>query len=81
MTRFQKQASVKDLCRWTGVARSSQYYKAHPGPRGMKPSTHTFRRDQRIPNARVVDEIRSILGQDYCVYGYHIMTDALNVLG
>ncbi len=78
---FQKQANVKDLCQWTGVARSSQYYRAHPGPRGMKPSTHTMKQNVRLPNDMVIEEIRSILRQDYCVYGYHAMADALNVGG
>ncbi|MCI0554008.1 MAG: IS3 family transposase [Anaerolineae bacterium] len=81
MMQFQGQASVKELCQWTDVPKSSHYYKAHPGPRGMKPTTYTLKQDQLIPNERVVDEIRTILGQDYCVYGYHVMADALNVLG
>ena len=81
MMQFQNEANVKDLCKWTGVPKSSHYYKAHPGPRGMKPTTHTLRQDRLIPNEGVVDEMRSILGQDYCVYGYHVMADALNVLG
>jgi transposase InsO family protein len=79
--QFHNQASVKDLCEWTDVPKSSHYYKAHPGPRGMKPTTHTLKKDLLIPNERVIDEIRIILGQDYCVYGYHAMTDALNVEG
>lgn len=79
--QFQNQARIKDLCRWTDVPRSSHYYKAHPGPRGMRPTTHTLKQDQFVPNAHVVDEMRRILGQDYCVYGYHVMADALNVLG
>lgn len=47
----------------------------------MKPTTHTIHKGELVPNDRVVDEIRIILGQDYCVYGYHVMADALNVLG
>ena len=79
--QFHNQATIKELCKWTDVPRSSHYYKAHPGPRGMKPTTHTLLKDQLLPNERVLDEIRGILGQDYCVYGYHVMSDALNVLG
>ena len=81
MRQFRNQASVKALCQWTEVPKSSHYYKAHPGCRGMKSSTHTRKHDQLVLNEHVVEEVRGILGQDYCVYGYHAMTDALNVKG
>lgn len=81
MTRFQNRTTIKDLCTWTGVGKSSFHYKAHPGERGMKPSTHTVKESQLIPNANVVSDIREILGQDYCVYGYQMMTEELRGQG
>ena len=81
MSKFQDRTTLKDLCAWTGVQKSSYHYKAHPGERGMKASTHTFRYNEQIPNIEVVEQIRQVLGQDYCVYGYQIMTDELRGLG
>jgi transposase InsO family protein len=43
----------------------------------MKASTHTLQGNCMVSNRGVVEEIRGILGQDYCVYGYRIMTDQL----
>jgi transposase InsO family protein len=47
----------------------------------MKPSTHTIvgrgECEGIVENADVVDQIRVVLSQDYCVYGYHAMTREL----
>src|SRR5438105_2991146 len=81
MQRFENKAAIKDLCSWTGVGKSSFHYKAHPGERGMKAITHTIKHNDLVSNTDVVEEIRIVLGQDYCAYGYHIMTDELRVRG
>lgn len=81
MMRFESKVAIKDLCTWTGVAKSSFHYKAHPGERGMKASTHTLRQSELVSNTEVVEEMRTVLGRDYCVYGYQIMTDELRGLG
>lgn len=81
MIQFRAKAKATDLCKWTDLGRSSFYYKPHPGPRGMKPSTQTQKGTLMVDNAVVVEEIRAVLGQDYCLYGYHIMTDELRFRG
>lgn len=79
--KFKDRGSVKEICKWAEVSRSSFHYTAHPGQRGMKASTHTPKEECMVENTEVVEEIRQILGQDYCVYGYHVMTDELRGLG
>ena len=75
--RFKDRTAAGQLCKWADVSRSSYYYKAHPGNRGMKASTHTPIGDGLVENAMVVEQIRVILGLDYCVYGYRVMTSEL----
>lgn len=80
--RFKDRVPVEELCKWVDVARSSVYYHAHPGERGMKASTHTLKGECRVENAVVVDEIRQFLGDhEYCGYGYKNFTDVLRDLG
>ena len=75
--KFKDRASAKEICKWAEIPRSSFNYKAHPGPRGMKASTHTPIGDGLVENSLVVEQIRAILQLDYCVYGYHVMTSEL----
>lgn len=79
--KFKDRAAVKDICKWAEVPKSSFHYKAHPGQRGMKVSTHTPIGDGLVENAHVVEQIKAVLGLDYCVYGYHVMTSELRALG
>lgn len=79
--KFQDRGNVLELCKWAGVANSSFHYKAHPGQRGMKASTHTPIGDGLVENSLVVEQIRAILGLDYCIYGYHMMTSELRGMG
>lgn len=79
--QFRGRAAVEELCQWADVAKSSVYYLPHPGPRGMKASTHTARGEGSVENTAVVQEMRGILGHDYCVYGHKIMTDELRARG
>jgi transposase InsO family protein len=78
--KFQGRTNTEELCKWANVAISSFYYRAHPGPRGMKASTHTPIGDGLVENSLVVDQIRAILTMDYCVYGYQAMTRELRSL-
>lgn len=78
--KFRDRGSVKEICKWADLPRSSFHYKAHPGPRGMKASTHTPLGDCLVENSDVVEQMRAILGMDYCVYGYHAMTSELRGL-
>lgn len=75
--KFKDRTSVKELCKWAEIARSSFHYKAHPGQRGMKASTHTPIGDGLVENSHVVEQIIAVLQMDYCVYGYHAMAAEL----
>lgn len=78
IARYKDKISIDKLCRWADVAKSSLYYHAHPGPRGMKASAHTLIGNCGfVENSLVVDQIRAILSMDYCVYGYQKMTQEL----
>jgi len=77
---YKGRTTNEQLCQWTDIAKSSFYYNAHPGSRGMKPSTHTIIGDGCVENAVVVDQIRVVLNLDYCVYGYQAMTRELRGL-
>lgn len=81
ISRYRDRAGTEELCKWACVAKSSFHYKPHPGPRGMKASTHTLWNGGRVVNGQVVEQIRLILGQEYCVYGYQMMTIELRSLG
>lgn len=76
--QYKGKASVYNLCRWAGIAKSSLYYQAHPGPRGIRPSTHTMIANVGlVQNTLVTDQIRAILSMDYCAYGYRKVTEEL----
>ena len=79
--KFHGREDVQELCKWADVAKSSFHYKKHPGRRGMVASTHTPKGNRLVENTEVVEDVRRILGQDYCVYGYHVMTSELRGLG
>lgn len=81
MKQFAAQTGVLPLARWLAIPRSSYYYKPHPGPRGMKPSTTTLFRGVAVDNEVVVEEIRKIFQGPYTAYGYHQTTDELRELG
>jgi len=79
--RYKDKVSIDRLCQWADVAKSSLYYHAHPGSRGMKASTHTvIGNSGLVENSLVTDQIRAILSMDYCVYGYRKMTKELQEL-
>jgi transposase InsO family protein len=79
--KFKERVVAEQLCKWADVSKSSFYYKAHPGERGMKASTHTPIGDGIVENSQVVEQIRVILGLDYCAYGYRVMTSELRGMG
>jgi len=81
MKQFASQAGITNLATWLRMPRSSYYYKPHPGPRGMKPSTTTLYKGVEVSNDAVVEEIRKIFQGPYTTYGYHQTTDELRELG
>ncbi len=81
IARYKDKTSIDKLCRWADVAKSSLYYHAHPGSRGMKASTRTVIGNCGfVENSLVVDQIRAVLSMDYCIYGYRKMTAELREL-
>lgn len=78
---YRDRARLEDLCKWAGVARSSFHYRPHPGPRGKRASTHTPRYGEPVCNTLVVSAIRDVLENEFCVYGYRMMTWELRAQG
>ena len=74
--------SKKELIDWSGVPHSSFYYKRGSGNRGRKPSEMTVTQDgEQVQNAVVLQEVESILQQEFCCYGYKNVWDELKVKG
>jgi len=62
--------SKQNLLSWSGVPRSSFYYKRGDGLRGRKPSEATITSDgELIDNTIVLKDVESILQQEFCCYG------------
>jgi hypothetical protein len=79
--RFSDRAPVQLLSSWLRLPRSTFYYKAHPGQRGMKPSTHTCYNGSIITNEEVVVKIKELISGPYNAYGYQSINDDLIALG
>lgn len=78
VVKFEDRATHQQLCKWAEIAKSSFHYKAHPGPRGIRASTHTMIANMGlVENSVVTDQIRAVLSMDYCVYGYRKVTEEL----
>jgi transposase InsO family protein len=72
---------MKELISWAGMPRRTFYYKPYGGTKGRPKTTHTYYRDQLVSDEKVIEEIRQILSQPYCCYGYHNVTDDLKKEG
>lgn len=81
MKRFTGRTATEELCEWANIPRSSYYYRARPGRRGSRPSTHTPKNGAAVLNEEVVSQIREILARPYCAYGYQMVTTELRGLG
>ena len=74
--------TLENLLSWVDLSRSSFYYKSSDGKRGAKPSVCTFRQDGTlVDDTKVIDQIKGILSQEFCCYGYHNITDELREMG
>lgn len=72
---YHDKTSVKGLCKWTLLPRSTYYYHPSDGKRGFTPSTVTQKRDGTyVSNQTVVEEIKNILGGEFVCYGYQKVT-------
>lgn len=82
MKKFTDRFPVRDTARWIHLSRRSYYYKAHPGPRGKRASTHTLHQGVLVPNETVLGFIRDFfLKEEYCAYGYDMINDELRKSG
>ena len=72
----------QDLLSWLGVPRSNFYYKRGDGIRGRKPSKMTITLDgELVDNTFVLQDVESILQQEFCCYGYKNVWDELRGKG
>ncbi len=81
VNHFSDRAPVQLVSKWLQLPRSTFYYKAHPGPRGMRPSTHTLQKGVLVNNEQVVETIKDLISGPYNAYGYQSITDDLKALG
>jgi transposase InsO family protein len=78
VSNYQAVASVTDILFWVALSKSSFYYKPSDRKRGAKPSMVTIKQDGTIvDNIVVIEEIKDVLSQEFCCYGYHNVTDEL----
>ena len=63
------------------VPRSSYYYRTNGKRRGKAPSTHTMKGDIMVENTAVVEEINSMLAEEFIDYGYERTTAELKNRG
>ena len=72
----------QDLLSWSGVPRSSFYYKRGDGLRGRKPSEMTVTQEgELVENTIVLKDVETILQQEFCCYGYKNVWDELKDKG
>lgn len=84
MEQFKSKPMVtqQDLLSWSGVPRSSFYYKRGDGIRGRKPSNMTITQDgELVDNTVVLQDVETILQQEFCCYGYKNVWDELKEKG
>lgn len=78
VSNYQASAPTTDLISWVNLPKSSFYYKPSDGKRGAKPSVFTIKQDgSSVENIVVIEEIKEILSQEFCCYGYHNVTAEL----
>ena len=75
-------ATKQDLLSWSGVPRSSFYYKRGDGIRGRKSSEMTVTQEgELVENMVVMKDAETILQQEFCCYGYKNVWDELKEKG
>jgi transposase InsO family protein len=79
---FENKVCTSLLLCWSGISKSSYYYKCLSGKRGRKPSVHTALQDGSIiSNDSVAIAIRFILAEEFVCFGYDKITDDLRSNG
>jgi putative transposase len=81
VSSFRHMAPACTLLTWVNLSGSVYYYKNRDGKRGAKPSTHTYKLDgSMVENQVVIEEIKDIISQEFCCYGYENVTGELRKL-
>lgn len=81
VSSFRHLVPARTLLSWVSLPGSVYYYRNKDGKRGVKPSTHTFKLDgSMVENQVVIEEIKDILSQEFCCYGYENITGELRKL-
>lgn len=79
--QYKEILPASTLLSWIGLAGSVYYYKNRDGKRGAKPSTHTLKLDgSMVENQVITRQIKDILSQEFCCYGYENVTGELRKL-
>lgn len=78
MKQYSTTSTVLNLLDWVNLSSSSYYYKQKLSRRGVKPSTHTLKKDGiLVSNEVVVEDIKQALSREFCCYGYQNITSDL----
>lgn len=78
MKQYSTTSTVLSLLDWVNLSSSSYYYKQKLSRRGVKPSTHTLKKDgELVSNEVVVEDIKQALSREFCCYGYQNITSDL----
>jgi len=79
---FESKIKVSWMLKWSGINRSSFYYRCKSGKQGRKPSTHTQLDDgTAVSNISVILAVKFILGIEFVDYGYRVMSSCLRQEG
>ncbi len=74
--------TLENLLSWVDLSKSNFYYKSSYGKRGSKTKClHIQMNGTQIDDTLVIEEIKGILSQEFCCYGYHNITDELREMG
>ncbi|MBC7913837.1 MAG: hypothetical protein H7Y07_06905 [Pyrinomonadaceae bacterium] len=79
LSKFKQSAPVSTLLSWVNLPGSVYYYKSKDGKPGCK--TKYALDGSTVKNQVVIEEIKDILSQEFCCYGYEIVTGELRKLG
>jgi len=79
--QYSDRAPIQLLSSWLRLPRSTFYYKAHSGQRGMKRSSHTLHNGILVTNQEVIEKIKVLISGPYNAYGYQSINDDLRSLG
>lgn len=71
---------VIDAVKIAGMKKSTYYYRPNGNRKGKRPSTHTMKNGEMVPNEAVVEEITRLIDPEYHDYGYQMSTELLRQL-